>query len=460
MLGRIREAVAHSSPAVREIFGLASYWLPPQIRLGSEFFTASEGIKRSREDKAWAEQEQRALLRQVIEKALKTGYYSRHQGYVYSNNEDVYELISSFPILSREELTTNRDLMLASPRAKVDLVSTSGSSGKPAVFYLDKIRGAGEWAYVCDAWRRSGYRPEDWRAVLRGQKLGAAGRRHLVSRSTRELFLSPFGLDSASVQEYWRLISARGIEYIHGYPSSLTAVAKAAQTLDPLKHRQRIKGIFPVSERVTKDQAEVLAEAFPQAVILPFYGLSERVAFAEYDPTTGNYTFSPLYGYVEVVDETGAPVDIGDEGRLVATGLRLTGMPILRYDTGDVATLAGYAGRGAPIVNGLKARRIQEHLFTGSGAAISTSALNLHSDAYVRVLAFRFVQRTYGLVDILIVLNDNGSQADAQSFASEMQQNCAGRILFNAVVVDNLPDTTNGKQQLVEMRISANPERS
>ncbi|WP_309116504.1 hypothetical protein [Saccharothrix sp.] len=43
---------------------------------------------------------------------------------------------------------------------------------------------------------------------------------------------------------------------------------------------------------------------------------------------------------VEAIDEDGRPVPDGTPGELVFTTLTKTGMPLLRYRTGDIATLA------------------------------------------------------------------------------------------------------------------------
>ncbi|MDQ0868264.1 phenylacetate-CoA ligase [Arthrobacter sp. V1I9] len=452
MLSSIREKLAHSSPAIRESVGRVSYWLPTRVRLGANFYVTLEEIDRARRDGEWARERQRHLLESVVAKALSTPYYSERAAYA-DRSEDIYERLSQFPVLTRAEMTQNRDVMLTVPKSKADLVSTSGSSGKPAVFYLDKVRGASEWAYVCDTWSRSGYHPDAWRAVLRGQRLGPKGKRLFVSRSTRELYLSPFGLDTPAVENYWNEISKRQIEFLHGYPSSLAAVAKAALRHDPLNHRARITGVFPVSEPLTPAQSELLRLAFPSAVALPFYGLSERVAFAEFNVESENYTFAPLYGHVEVVDEVGKPVQIGQVGRIIATGLRLTAMPLLRYDTGDMARLEAVTTFGTPVVSSLRGKRTQEHLYTDSGAPISTSALNVHSQAYSPILAFRFVQKTFGKVEVLIVLTPEGTSDDASLFAAELQRNCGDRIKFDCQVLPSLPDTVNGKQKLVEIHI-------
>ncbi|MDQ0620120.1 hypothetical protein [Arthrobacter globiformis] len=454
MLGTIRESLAHSSPAVRELFGRLSYWMPARVRLGADFSSTTALLEKRRQDPQWAAREQRRRLEYVVAKARTSPYYSGHSSYSDCASGDIYEALSGFPVLTREDLSEFRDQMLTVPRSKVDLVTTSGSSGKPAAFYLDKVRGASEWAYVCDAWRNAGYKVNDWRAVLRGQNLGASGQRYLLSRSTRELYLSPFDLSPASVEDYWRLILKRKIRYIHGYPSALAAVAEAALTTGTRLNRRLIKGIFPVSEPLTVEQQRTLAEAFPEAMVTPFYGLSERVAFAEFDQKSMNYRFNSLYGFVEILNDNGVPVAPGEQGRVVATGLRLTGMPLLRYDTGDMATLEGYGDCGSPIVSEIRGKRVQEHLYTLTGAPISTSALNVHSAAYASVFAFRFVQTQMGFTEVLVVLKENASARDAEVFASELQKNCGDRIVFKSTVVNTLPNTINGKQKLVDLRIS------
>ncbi|MHC4216524.1 MAG: phenylacetate--CoA ligase family protein [Planctomycetota bacterium] len=48
--------------------------------------------------------------------------------------------------------------------------------------------------------------------------------------------------------------------------------------------------------------------------------------------------FHPELITVEVVDEKGDPVEPGQAGEIVATPLQVTGMPLLRYCTGDIAS--------------------------------------------------------------------------------------------------------------------------
>jgi phenylacetate-CoA ligase len=77
---------------------------------------------------------------------------------------------------------------------------------------------------------------------------------------------------------------------------------------------------------------------------LDIYGLSEIIGpgvACESLDSDGMLNVAEDHFYVEAVDADGRPVPDGTPGELVFTTLTKTGMPLLRYRTGDVAVLAG-----------------------------------------------------------------------------------------------------------------------
>jgi phenylacetate-CoA ligase len=76
---------------------------------------------------------------------------------------------------------------------------------------------------------------------------------------------------------------------------------------------------------------------------LDIYGLSEIIGpgvACESLDSGGMLNVAEDHFYVEAVDPVGAPVPYGSPGELVFTTLTKTGMPLLRYRTGDIAALA------------------------------------------------------------------------------------------------------------------------
>jgi len=83
---------------------------------------------------------------------------------------------------------------------------------------------------------------------------------------------------------------------------------------------------------------------------LDIYGLSEIIGpgvACESLDSEGMLNVAEDHFLVEAVDADGVPVPDGTPGELVFTTLTKTGMPLLRYRSGDVATLAGPVA-GAP----------------------------------------------------------------------------------------------------------------
>jgi phenylacetate-CoA ligase len=77
---------------------------------------------------------------------------------------------------------------------------------------------------------------------------------------------------------------------------------------------------------------------------LDIYGLSEIIGpgvACESLDSDGLLNVAEDHFYVETVDSDGLPVGDGTPGELVFTTLTKTGMPLLRYRSGDVAALAG-----------------------------------------------------------------------------------------------------------------------
>jgi phenylacetate-CoA ligase len=77
---------------------------------------------------------------------------------------------------------------------------------------------------------------------------------------------------------------------------------------------------------------------------LDIYGLSEIIGpgvAAESLDSDGMLNVAEDHFFVEAIDADGRSVPDGTLGELVFTTLTKTGMPLLRYRTGDVATLAG-----------------------------------------------------------------------------------------------------------------------
>jgi len=122
-------------------------------------------------------------------------------------------------------------------------------------------------------------------------------------------------------------------------PSYALAIADHVEDVSRLRLRAGLFGAEPWTERIRGAIEEVL-----NLTALDIYGLSEvigpGVSFECLEGLGGSHVNEDHF-LVEAIDpETGAPVDEGEVGELVFTTLTKEALPLLRYRTGDLASLS------------------------------------------------------------------------------------------------------------------------
>ncbi len=95
-------------------------------------------------------------------------------------------------------------------------------------------------------------------------------------------------------------------------------------------------GLKSYSQQMTRDVRELVEKIF-QVPVNENYGLNEIGVVASRCPEGGRYHVHAEHCLVEVVDDDGIPCSEGEVGRIVVTGLTNSAMPLIRYDSGDLA---------------------------------------------------------------------------------------------------------------------------
>ena len=432
--------------------------VPPRLLYGRTFAECVADIERGEHDGAFVEREVRSRLAQVWAAARKTPYYSSlldRFGLETATLRDLEKL----PILKKAEVRMHVDDMLAAPKSQMDEVMTGGtSSGVALSFYLDKGRSVKEWAFLTHMWSKCGYKLGDRLAVL-----GYRGVSHLANPSsapwswepgTRELRLSPLRLVPRVMDAYLDLIRRYKVAFIYGYPSAISILASHARNRG-WSPPETLRGVLLMSESIKQFQREAIREGFGPIPTLAGYGLSEKVAIAgELPARLGEYEFEPLYGWVELVDAAGRPVETpGQQGTLVGTGFVSMGMPLLRYDTGDLATAVeapSAANRWRLRVKDIVSCYWQEYLVTQEGGLVTP--LTLYPNNQV-AREFMFVQEEPGLATILMVPEEGASREEASHLLDKINKRGDGLMVVRLQLVDEITPTPRGKRVMVEQHL-------
>ena len=272
----------------------------------------------------------------------------------------------------------------------------------------------------------------------------------------RELWLSPFDLRDDVMDQYLALLHRYQVRWLYGVPSALCTLANHARRRG-WEVPSCFKGVLPASESLFANQRKCIGEGLGDRPILPFYGLSERVAIAGESPGRPEvYLFEPLYGVTELIDEDRAPVTrIGRRGKIVATGFLSGAMPLIRYHTGDYTELVAPASaeNGYKLeARGISSRWSQEFVFGARGEPISV--ISLDSENYADIIReYQYYQDTLGKV-VLRVAPCKGISAELlEQTLRPVRQRVRGVIDISVVFVDHLPVGPTGKRAFVEQKL-------
>ena len=465
MMDVARGAYARGPKFLRQSLAPLVSLVPTSLKFGGTYKAWRDRIALSATDPAYANEKHLEALRGLLRKAHDhSPFYrdllDRHLGVDFDYDRALPEDLRRLPVLRKTDLTAAGDSVLAAPRSSVDRADTSGSnSERPFGFYLDRDRSPRELAFVFHGWARAGFTERDSKIVLRG--VGLDGRGRISSEwepALRELRLSVFPMARQDVARYADLIDRYGVRYLYGYPSAIDLMARHMVSLDRTLNRPLL-GILPISEPMLPHHRETIAAAFGNVPIANFYGLSEKVLFAnESMNEPGRYEFEPLYGLAELVDEHDNPItEPGREGRLIGTGFLSTGMPFIRYDTHDRATLMelpSEANGQRLRVSDIIPRRKPNYLITADGGRVVTIDLTPDTPRFFKgVEEYQFLQEKPGHVTIRYIPSESGTEADALALAADLQDRVRQRVVFSIERVETLAGGRGGKRAFIDQRL-------
>lgn len=156
--------------------------------------------------------------------------------------------------------------------------------------------------------------------------------------------------------KYYHTMVDKHCTALMAYPSTLdTAVTMWSRLFT---NESDIKVIIFTSETLTTEVREKLKAFFGEDVrITARYSNTEQGVLGQ-EFEEGKYVINWASYYVEVLKmDSDEPAAAGELGRIVVTDLYNLAFPLVRYDTGDVATMV-YSENGLPYLENLYGRKM------------------------------------------------------------------------------------------------------
>lgn len=421
-------------------------WFLLKINLYPQFLYGLEYKKKKNQIGRRYDSEKKLI--EIFNKAIKTTNYYRNK---YSQIHSLRVFLDGVGFIEKKDVLIDLKDYISDNINKSEYIegTTGGTSGRPMQFLIPKNRYSFELSAVHSFWNRVGWN-YNIRAVIRNHKLPEE-KVYKINPITKEIIFDAFRMDRAYAREVFLTLKKHKIEYIQSYPSAAFLFCSLCKELDlDLKF---IKAFLTSSEPVLDFQIKLI-ETELGIPIFNFYGHSEKLIIGGYCEKTKDIHFEPSYGYAELIDSDGQVInEVGKIGELVGTSFNNSGMPLIRFKTGDFAEYVGHkclsCDREGLIVKNIEGHHSNNLIYKSDGTYTSSTALNLHSHLLLKIDGMQYIQNEKGHLKVLIIKNETFIKKNHDEFYEHFKVGMGNESTIEIEYVRKLVSLPNGKFPLL-----------
>lgn len=437
------------------------------LRIGYPLFDLVRGRKLSRRYAELLANESRSRdeiaeiqlsrLRAIVAHAATTTPYYRERLASTDLRIDAVSDLSKLPILRKQDIQASL-ISLVSDRFDVSGLTrgrTGGSTGAPTHFFhdsraLDYIRAA-----TLRNLRWAGYEVGAKVVKVSGSHfdytLGKKARVRVAAGILRQRWMSAINLDASALDSRLAELERWQPDFFWGYASAIDTIAR---DLVARGRRFPVRAVITSSENLSPAMRKTISLAF-QAPVFDAYGSRELSIGAECEQHQGIHLNDDVV-CVEVVDDAGRPVPHGGSGRIVVTDLVNYGFPFVRYEIGDVGSLAVSdcrCGRPFSLLASVDGRS-DDSIVRADGGKVAAPAFTVLMSDFPWLSDYRIHQRRDGTVDVLLVTPRPWTTDDERHLRTGMLAILGPELTYRVTFTDAIDYGESGKRRAVVSEVS------
>lgn len=351
-----------------------------------------------------------------------------------------------FPVINKSKIKENYESFLSeSFKGKPHhCMSTSGSTGTPFCVIQDmrkRHRVLAELIYFNECvGQKVGQKFvffRVWTESLRVSKLALWAK--------NEIALDISNLDDENMGHIRQLLrSDRSIHEIMGYASTHKCLLKYIENCGDSSNDYHVKLILSGSEMMEIPVREGLRKQFGCAVVSR-YSNQENGVLAQQCAESEEYHINSASYYIELLKlDSDEPATIGEPGRVVVTDLFNYAMPLIRYDTGDIATEKTHSdcGWNTRLLQQIEGRRVN-CCYAPDGKMLSPHLFGTAMEPFTELAQFQFIQN--GKNDYVLKINDPKNTYVDSDFYPVLREYLGENACVAIERVSEIPCCASGK---------------
>lgn len=330
--------------------------------------------------------------------------------------------------------------------------NTGGSSGQPLIFYYGRRRQASDAAGRIRARRWWGVNVGDKEVYLWGApvELSKTDRMKTIrDRLLNQLVLNAFEMSSASMDEYVVAIQAYRPKCIYGYATSIALLAAHVRERGMKFRLPELRVVATTGEPLYPHQRQLIQEVFGVPVANEFG--SRDIGFTAHETPSGQMLLLSESILLEILDERGSAVDIGQTGEAVLTALCSDAQPFIRYRTGDIVRRCDETckeGRSLHVIGEVMGRST-DFIVRADGTVMHALAVIYAVRTVEGVQEFKFIQHGVMDIEILIVPSPRWKEISELAIVRGVQARLGDTVRVNIRLLEAIPAEKSGKHRYV-----------
>jgi phenylacetate-CoA ligase len=353
----------------------------------------------------------------------------------------------------REQGTTN--LLARKREPSGEFYASSGSTGTPTQILFSATMHQ-RWSAAFEARIRNwaGLSIKDARGMIGGRRIVAkandAGPYYRYNSVEKQVYFSAYHISANTAPDYVKGMTRYPIQYMTGYAMSNYFLARFIEEQKLVA--PTLKAVITSSEKLTPEMRATFKRVYGCKTYDSYSGLEACGLISECEQ--GNLHISPDVGIIELLNDKGEPIQAGETGEAVCTGLLNYDQPLIRYRIGDLITLSKNqqcaCGRHMPIVDEI-AGRVEDTVVGKDGRAMVRFHgifINLPN-----IIEGQIIQHTIEDFDILIVAAKHLTEEDKTTIQNRMESQL-GTINLTIKEVSSIKRNQNGKFKAVISHIT------
>lgn len=434
-------------------------WRQGRVRYGGGFQRALTAVReRASWDDARITKFRDARLRAFIAHCAATvPFYQEQFKQVGLTPADIRGLadLSCLPILTKDTVQTRGDAFLSTavPPHERRIACTSGTTGTGLRFATTQAAVQEQWAVWWRYRQNHGLSLGTWCGLFTGRPVVPPDQCRppfwRINWPGHQVVFSGYHMSPANLPHYVAALRRYRLPWLHGYPSLLTVLAEYLSNNGGLGDYAP-RWVTTGAENLLPHQIELMTAIFG---VQPrqHYGLEEAVANLS-ECEAGRLHVDEDFAAVEFVWD---PTVNGF--RIIGTNLSNTATPLLRYDTGDIATISQdpcTCGRPGRVVDRIDGRQ-EDYVALEDGTRIGRLDHLLKGMLGIREAQIR--QRERRAITLRLVVGPRFSPSDERELLRRARARLGARVAISVEYVDRIERTARGKLRFV---VSELPEES